>query len=146
MSDHQIAERTKLVNDRLVFHFEDIGCVLQPMSKFEWTTAQLEDPSNLHRPYGWVPPFEGKNGDEFAIFAPYCPSLIAEQTVDLDDGDFDSYLSGIEFITALQIANRNLPWQERERVIEARVWTEGEDTLRLMSAVQMAVLDKMHGS
>ena len=143
MSDHQIAERTKLVNDRLVFHFEDIGCVLQPMSKFEWATAQLEDPSNLHRPYGWVPPFTDEKG---AIFAPYCPSLIAEQTAHLDDGDFESYLSGIEFITALQIANRNLPWQERERVIEERIWAEGKDTLSLMSAVQMAVLDKMHGS
>lgn len=50
------------------------------MTPCQWTTADLPGPSRLHRPYGWVPPYEVDGdpaADRAAVVAPFCPALIA---------------------------------------------------------------------
>lgn len=160
-------DRTELINDRarriterLVTNFLMAAVVPKPMTKFEWaTTAELSDPSNLHRPYGWVSPFTvggphpegcgcsgcvaGDNPE--MILAPFCPTLIAEQTADLDDDIFEKYVDTLEFCTSWHIVHRDLSWEDRERTVDDLLYDTAHGSMELLNAIQMGILDRMTG-
>lgn len=157
MSDRTIEARTGLVNDRFVAHFLDAAVVPRPMTKFEWSTAAFVDPSRLHKPYGWMPPF-GLDGEHptgcacYAcergenvelILAPFCPALIAEQTAHLDDHMLEHYLDAVDYMTSLQIAYRSMAWQERERLIDLALYEAAPGSMEILNEVQMLALDGM---
>jgi hypothetical protein len=139
--------RTMLVHDRLVHSLVDeIGATARPMTRFEWAVADLSDPSNLHKPYGWIPPYEveGDPDDESAtIIAPFCPGLIAEQTRFLYDSPFEEYVDIIDYSMSLQIIHRHLPWPEREAAVDHRMWEEASGSMELQNRIQMRILDTL---
>lgn len=157
MNDRILEARTKIIHDRLVAHFLDAAVVPKPMSKFEWSTADLNDPSRVHKPYGWVPPqkAEGRHPEDCECFAcvrgevvelivaPFCPALIAEQTTGLDDETFHMYLDVIDYTTSLHITYRDLPWEERERTVDDKLYEVAPGSMELLNAVQMGALDRM---
>lgn len=90
------------------------------MTRFEWAVTDLADLSNLHRPYGWIPPYEAEDNpdaDMATVIGPFCPALIAHQTRFLYDKEFIQYPDTIEFSMSLHIIHRHLPWQEREATV-----------------------------
>lgn len=154
---YDVDARSRRVEDRLVAHFREAGVVPVPMSKFEWASPDLSDPSRLHRPYGWVPPCptEGSHPDGCGcsacregrdvelIVAPFCPALIAEQTAALDDATFERYLDVIGYVGSLHIVHRDLPWGERERKVEESLYETAPGSMQLLNQVQMAILDEI---
>ena len=140
--------RAKLVRERLVQCLDhEIGAIARPMTRFEWlATSDLSDPSNLHRPYGWIPPHEvaGAADDDFAtVIAPFCPGLIAEQTRFLLDEAFLHYVDTIEYQLCLHIVHRDLPWQEREALIDKQLWETAPGSMELQNRVQLRILDQL---
>lgn len=149
---NHLSELTDEIRQALVTHFEDMHVIPFVYSRFEWLTKPLDDPNNLHRMYGWLPPKEvpPEEGPEFAgshviVIAPFCPEIIAEQTLHLTAEEHAFYMDTIFVSTALHLAHRDKPLEERERIIEEYMWTEGEDSMRLMNAVQMRALDIIRG-
>jgi len=141
------ADRTTLVRDRLVHCLADeVGAVPRPMARFELAIADLADPSNLHKPYGWVPPCEVEGDAEAesaTVIAPFSPALIAEQTRFLYAADLLLYLDTIEFSMCLHIVHRHLPWAEREAAVDARLWDVAPGSMELQNRVQMRILDSL---
>lgn len=154
-----VTDRTVEVMDRLNAHCLYIGILPAAKIKEQWATADLYDPSNLHRPYGWVPPFHepeiahpeicpcaacaaGANVATFVLR--FCPEIIAEQSVEvgLDDEHFTLYLDVIEYLISMFVLHRDKPWDEREALVDKALWDEAEDSLKLLTSVQMAVLDR----
>lgn len=145
-------ELTDHIRDVLVAHFEEMHVQPYPYSKFEWKANPIPDENNLHHLYGWVPPKQIDSSsdetlkDHDIVIAPFCPEIIAEQTLHLDQDEFAAYMDCLRVQTALHVAHRAKPLAERERIIEEYMWQEGEDSLRLMNAVQMRALDKLLGA
>jgi hypothetical protein len=141
------AQRAKLVRDRLVHCLDhEIGTIARPMTRFEWLTTDLSDPSNLHRPYGWIPPFEllDSPDDETAtVIGPFCPALIAEQTRFLLDEPFVQYIDTIEYQLCLHILHRHLPWQDRESLVDKLLWDTAPGSMELQNRVQLRILDHL---
>lgn len=152
-------DRKKYIHDRFMGNCLTIGVLPMHMTKAEWAKAALPDPSNLHRPYGWVPPFavEGdthqpncpcsgclNQADMDTIYVPFCSELIAEQTilVGLDDDQFHTYIDIVDYSVSMHIIHRLVPWEEREALIDNSLFDEAEDSMRLQNAVQMALLDQ----
>lgn len=150
-----LQERAAAIAARLVDHLHEIGAVPQPMTKFEWMNAKLEDPSNLHRMYGWVPPFvadvshpEGcgctvccAGVDAETVVAPFCPELIAEQSEFLDDDLYDAYMDTIHWSLSMHILYRHMDWQEREIAVDKKLLEIAEDSMQLQNDVQMRILE-----
>lgn len=154
-----LVDRILYVHDRLSEQCLDIGVVPQAMSKDEWDRADLVDPSNLHRRYGWVPPIVGgpdehhpdgcacsacqEGRDPELIIQPFCPELIAEQSLEaeLDDQHFAMYVDVLDYSVSMHIAHRDLPWEQREVMVDKALFDEAEDSMRLQNAVQMRILD-----
>jgi hypothetical protein len=141
------AARTTLVHDRLVHCLADeIGAIAQPLTLFEWMTTDLADPSNLHRPYGWVPPYEidGEPAAEAAtVVAPFCPALIADQTRFLLQREFEQYLDTIEYQLCLHIVHRSLPWQEPEALVDRLLYDTAPGSMELQNRVLLRILDRL---
>ena len=149
--------RTEQVTLRLSSHILDVGILPMYLSKEAWAKAELEDPSNLHKPFGWAPPIAGdpdashpencscyhcSNGDDpEVIWLPFCADIIAEQSAHLDDEQFSNYLDVITWTISMQITYRHLPWEEREALIDKQLVDDAEGSMRLLNEVQMAVLD-----
>lgn len=152
-------QRLQYVTNRLTSHCFELGVLPVVLSRAEWDVATYEDPSNLHKPYGWVPPFEDREArhpeacgcyhcrqghDPQTIYIPFCPDIITEQSLALDDELFENYVDVVEWSFSLQITHRDLPWQEREALIDKLLLDEGEGSMQLQNDVQMASLDRGH--
>lgn len=154
-----LEDRLAYVSHRLTTHLHDIGAVPLTLSKFSWTNATLPDPSNLHRMYGWVPPYVNDSphpaecgcsacadGTEVeTVVAPFSPELIVEQSQSLDDGDFEQYVDTIEWSVSMHITHRDVPWEAREAMVDKTLFDVAEDSMRLQNKVQMLVLDGVRG-
>jgi hypothetical protein len=158
-----LEDRVLYVNDRLSDQCLEIGVIPMVLRLDEWPTAPLKDPSNLHKPYGWVPPYVGDPDDHHdvdcicgacatgedpeMIYAPFCPELIAQQTIDaeLDDESFTMYVDTLDYSFSMDIILRALPWEESEALIDKMLFDEAEDSMRLQNQVQMRILDSAHG-
>lgn len=154
-----LVDRILYVNDRLTEQCLEIGVLPRALTKAHWLTADLNDPSNLHRQYGWVPPIIGgpdehhpagcpcsgcvEGRDPEMITQPFCPELVAEQSfeADLDDQQFEMYVDVLDYSVSMHIIHRDLPWQEREALVDKALFDEAEDSMRLQNVVQMRILD-----
>jgi hypothetical protein len=154
------AERIAYVSHRLTTHLHDIGAVPLTLSKFSWSNATLPDPSNLHRMYGWVPPYTNENvshpedcpcsacadhADVETVVAPFSPELIVDQSRFLDDEHFTMYVDTIEWSVSMHITHRTMPWEEREAFIDKQLFDVAEDSMSLQNDVQMKILDGVNG-
>lgn len=147
--------RIEHVTARLTDMLHDIGCVAQPLSKFEWLNTPLADPSNLHRMYGWVPPFlvDGPHpvpclcsacdagASVETVVGAFSPELIAEQTAFLDDRHFEAYVDTIHWSFSMHILHRHLPWDEKEALVDKAMYDVAEDSMVLQNDVQMFILE-----
>lgn len=153
-----LEDRILYVNERLSEQCLEIGVIPMVLRANQWPTSPLKDPSNLHRPYGWVPAYVGEGVHEIdcgcsaciagvelheTIYAPFCPELIAQQTIDaeLDDQMFLMYVDTLDYSISMHIIHRSLPWEAREAFIDKQLFDEAEDSMRLQNQVQMKILD-----
>jgi hypothetical protein len=155
-----LVDRILYVNDRLGEQCLSIGVIPMILRAEEWIAAPVKDPSNLHKPYGWVPPYVSTDLEEHhpdgckcsacvagldpeTIYAPFCPEIIAQQTIDaeLDDQTFTMYVDTLDYSFSMHVIHRALPWEEREALIDGMLFDEAEDSMRLQNQVQMKILD-----
>lgn len=135
-------DRIDYLAQRLIEHHTEIGSEPVVLSKLGWVNSTYPDPSNLHKAYGWVPPFEREDG---TVVAPFCPSLIVEQSSFLDDASFESYCDTIEWSMSLHVTHRALAWYDREALIDKTLLELAEDSMQLQNRVQMQILDGISG-
>lgn len=123
-------------------HMRSITAVPLPLSRKRWEHEAPTDPMRLHRPFGWMPPFEQVAG--FVVF-PFCAELINEQTQDLSDADFATYLTIILFSCDLHVTHRARPVEDREQLIDRTLYDIAPTAMALLSRVQMSALDTEAG-
>ncbi len=98
----------------------------------EWLRDAPEDETNLHRPYGYVPP----TLDDLH----FCPDIVVAQCADLKDEEFEDYLNVIEIHIYGHITHMND--DDVERVVDRAVYDVAPGSTALMSRVQMQALDR----
>jgi hypothetical protein len=150
-------DRITYTRNRLTEHCLEMGILPVALSLAEWEITNYEDPSNLHKPYGWVPPIVDPHGrhpepclcahcqegaDPETIHLPFCPELIAEQCTTLDDEEFEQYIDVLDWSFSLHVTHRETPWEEREALIDKLLYDAAEDSMALQNGVQMATLDR----
>jgi hypothetical protein len=149
-------DRITYIRDRLTAHCLEMGVLPVVLGELEWKVCDYPDPSNLHKPYGWAPPVTDPDGrhpegcgcshclegnDPEPIYIPFCPEIIAEQCVTLNEEEFEQYIDVLDWSFSLHVTHRDMPWQEREALIDKLLYDEAEGSMSLQNAVQMASLD-----
>ena len=152
---NDINDRTRLIQNRLdeLFLGSAHAAVSAP-DKESWESYPL--PSQYR--YGWLPPVkydEPLAPDALSpvadLMVSYCPEIIAEQTVWLDDDGLDIYLSITETIIlrhmTLMADEPDMSEEERTRRVEEEIIDAlaSTDHLSFYSEVQMRILDETQG-
>lgn len=128
--------RTTLIEERLLRSFVEIGAKPRSLTPGQWALLPAEE-GNSRRMLGWTAPMAENGWD-----TPFCPQLIAESSAGLSDEDLEFYLQAIEYATAKEVVFNHLPAAERIAAADDAMLAIAEDSLRLISEVQLAVLDR----
>lgn len=135
-------QRIGFIRERLETHFghPDMLHDVIVLPDAEWDEKAPADPTNLHRPFGWVPPFEVRVGKgEFW----FCPERIARQTTGLTDKELSAYIDIIQFGGDAHVCHYHVddPWK-RMQIVEARLYDKAPGSFDLLNRVQLAVIDQ----
>ncbi|HVV38345.1 MAG TPA: hypothetical protein VHC63_17180 [Acidimicrobiales bacterium] len=125
--------RLRLVEDRFSEIAEALGLELLFIAPSDWWRAAPADPSNLHRPFGYLP-----TTDLRTLHA--SPELILEQTTGLDEADFDAYLDALEVHVYKHITY--FDEDDVEGLIDRDIYAMAPGSMRLLNAVSMEILDR----
>jgi hypothetical protein len=134
-----MADRIAVISERLEKFYRSTYSVPVVVPLERWDSDAPPDPTRLHRPFGFSPPYEvaGFVARRFA----FCPELIAAQTSDLGDVGLHEYLDYIEYHSSLHLAHAGMDVYELEEVIDRVVADSAIGTLCLVNEVQMRCLD-----
>lgn len=108
-----------------------------------WDEVAGDDPTNLHRPFGFFGPSVG--GPRLVVH--FCAERIAEQSLFLDDEDAGRYLSYVEAHMHMHISHLEevlsgfYTIKELEGVIDRTLSDSVPRMVEIANAVQMRALD-----
>lgn len=131
-------DRVDLITRRFTEHFEDIGAVPIPKTLTEW--EEVEPRTNLRISLGFRRPTPDTDG--VAIF---CPELVARQTEHLDDDELTQYLDAVQWTVDLETTLYEHDLEEATQMADAALAEKAPGSLRLLTEVQMAWLDRSSG-
>lgn len=133
--------RAELIKTRLDDHFmKEVEAAVSTPDAELWRT--LVDQLGPQAMFGWSWPIAH---DDPPILVPYCPEIIDEQTADLNETDFVSYLEIIEWVVDTHITM----WETesdpvvRTALIEDELGEQFPSKLNVWMQVRLAVLDRM---
>ncbi len=140
--------RSEIIDKYFADHCARIEIVCSPQDQEEFATLG-EDPNNLYRPYGWLPPvfvwYTAEDGlDHRIITFIYCNEIMTHQMEKLSDDHFKQYLDVIHYYLNLHIVYCETPVAQRDKMIEAELWNVGPGSLVFLNHFQMAVLDSVN--
>lgn len=115
-----------------------VGGIALPLTPERWEAEAPEDPSNLHRPFGWMPPYQRAPG---LFVLRFCPTIIEAQTAHLDDTQLEEYLNVLSFSADLHITHWERPPEDRERLIDRTLYDIAPGSMQLLNDVQMRAMD-----
>ncbi len=133
-----MSDRTESIETYFREAMSRVGAIGLPLTPERWEAEAPEDPSNLHRPFGWMPPYQRAPG--LFVFR-FCPTLIASQTAHLDDKALTEYLEAVSFCADLHITHWELSDDDREALITRALYDIASGSLALLGDVQMRALD-----
>jgi hypothetical protein len=124
---HAIAEK----------RFEDLTKELEMEAFFwprrDWFDEAPEDPTNLHRPFGYILTTDG-----FRLH--FCVELVVAQSADLTDREFEAYLDVIDVHLCKHISH--LDADDLEADVDNAIYEMAPGSLRLLNEVSMRALDR----
>jgi hypothetical protein len=134
--------------DTIVARLEEMAADFAVLDTYDdaehWWEDAPADPTNLHRPFGFVPPIP--DGLTTTLIWPVCPEIITEQTAHLNDRDLEGYLVTLGMHAGLHVGVDVAGGEETPYEIEAmvdRVTYEMSPVIAAMvNEVQMRVLDR----
>jgi len=135
-------DRAEQLRQHFLDHYrpEDFHTTVVTVPEADWDATAPADPTNLHRPFGWVPPFEVEIGKAIFMFS---PELIARQTAALTDVEFQQLIDVIQFMADGHLIHSFLDDPtERTRLVEQQLHTTAPGSFQLLSRVQMLILDQ----
>lgn len=130
--------RTEHVLNRFTAHYEAIGAVPVVLSQKEWEA--IEPKSNLRVALGFLRPTPAS--DAKALF---CPELVVAQTEHLSDEELEFYLDAIQWTVDHETTLHEYDLDEATERADAALAETAPGSLRLMTEVQMAWLDRSRG-
>lgn len=123
---------TASIADIITEHGDYIGAEYRFLPPDEFTESFGDFPTAR---YGWTFP-------EIGFF---CPEMIAAQTATMSTSEVSDYLTAILWMCDRHIYEAyhqpHMSVGDRHRMIESELYQKGPDSLRLMSAVELAALD-----
>lgn len=140
--------RSELIDN--YFHDHCASIEITRSSQNRETFAILgDDPNNLYRPYGWLPPsfvwYAADDDLEYRMFTfTYCKEIILEQVRKLSDSELLRYLDVIHYYVNLHITYCETPVALRDKIIEEELWKVAPGSMMFLNQVQMAVLDTIN--
>lgn len=137
--DNQTVNRTELITNVLLdWRAEHVE--IRDIDKADWDATVASDPTNLHKPFGFMPPIEDAEG----TFMVVSTEIIDEQTRQLDDDQLTDYVGTLMFHCNLHLTNaeryEGRDPMEIERMIEVTILSIEPVTAQMVSEVQMAAL------
>lgn len=134
--------RLTQVMDVVVDHLDEIGAQVVVMAAEDWPGDQG---AHLRSPLGFTTP--APVDDQRSAWVSYVsPELIAEQTAHLSDANFRDYLIAILYCLDVEVSLYDKGFaddsQGRTDKVDADLAEMAPGSLRLMTDVQMAWLDK----
>lgn len=135
-----LAERTQYVNDRFDDTFRvraQMAVAMPPREDWE------EMPLGPEHQYGWIPPIH-LTEDEPRLMISVCPEIIAEQTMFLEDAEFEQYVRFIIFLIGrhIQWFDQGLSYRDLQNKFEEELLEKAERPFRFWSEVQLEILDR----
>lgn len=115
--------------------FKRMRCGFAPMDKEAWEAMGLGHEFG----FGWLPPMKVEHG----VIVSFCADVIAEQTAELDDVDFETYVGTIE-----HRISRHVQWIDeldldaRRIKVENELYEKAPAAFELISEVESAALAK----
>lgn len=116
--------------------------VAEFIDRSEWVDVG-DDPTGLHKPFGFMP----QRTDGPRLLVQFCPELIAEQSLHLEDADFTRYLQFIEGHVHMHVSHTPETMtgfydaDELEGVIDRTLTELAPRLVALANQVQMRSLD-----
>lgn len=132
-----MSSRTETIQKYFEGHMKRCATLAVPLSTRHWCFEAPED--RVHRPYGWLPPYQTARGT--FVFR-FCPEVIDAQTSHLDEDALEEYLEVLVFSADLHITQWERPIEERDRLIDRTLYDIGPGSMRLLNEVQMKALDE----
>lgn len=130
--------RTQSIHNRFATQCQDLPAVLETFDAATWATLVHDDPTNLHRPFGFAVPFRR----DAEVIVQVCPELVALQSAELDDETFTDYLNALEWHIDVHIVHLDLPIAEAEEIVDRRLAEDALGSMALMNSVQARALDQ----
>lgn len=124
--------RTEQAIEQFTTIATDLTLELRLHTADEWFADAGPDESNLHRPFGFLPP----TLDTLDLSA----EVIVEQCRGLSDDDFGHYLNALDVHICGHITHFENP--DAERIIDRALYDLAPDAAALLSEVQMQALDR----
>lgn len=134
-----IDARRKVILCRLAEHImHDLGCAAVTPSKESWTIYNLDAPYR----FGWMPPFHMDEDEPLLLMVSFCPELIAETTMWLDDESLGVYLDCIEACIDGMVAQPESDPSVAYNRVQNMIYEVSPASLELVSQVEAKALDE----
>jgi hypothetical protein len=117
------------------------AAVLQPGV---WADLADLDPTQLHHPYGWIPPTLQCWVAPRTVLC--CPEIIEQQTSGMPAEQRASYLVALAVSADIHHRFESLPSAERIAAVDDVLYDQFPDLLRTLTDVSMAALDELRAS
>jgi hypothetical protein len=136
-----LTKRLQQITKRLGEHFAhpQMFCAVHTLSDAAWDSEAPPDFTNLHRPFGWVPPFEREVG---AAEFWFCPERIERQTASLNFDELNAYLDIILFTGDTHVIHFFEEPERRIRIAEDELMKRAPGSYDLLNRIQMSILDE----
>ncbi len=131
-------DRLSHITDRFTAHFHEIGATPVVMARWEW--AEMPDQTNLRVSLGF------RRVDVSDHLARFCSELAAAQTEHLAERDFHAYLDAIQYTVDFETERADLDLEAATAAADAALSDLKPGSLRLMTEVQMAWIDRQAGA
>jgi len=116
-----------------------VGCIAIPLNSDRWEAEVPAEPSGVHRPYGWMPPYQ--RVPQLFVFR-FCPTIIDSQTAHLSDDRMEEYLDAVAFVSDLHITNWERSDDERNRLVDRVLYDVAPGSFTLLTEVQMKSMEE----
>lgn len=124
--------RTDIAREQLTVLANDMTIELVVYDSEAWKALAILDPSNLHQPFGFLPPTPQSLSVSLDVIVNQCDYL--------SDDDFGHYLNALD----VHICGHIEHWgkDDVEEIIDRNLYDLAAGSVSLMSEVQMKALDR----
>lgn len=136
---NDLTSRRVAIMNRLSAHIlNDLRCATVTPSKRSWTLFDLAGPYR----FGWMPPVTIGDSEPPLLLISFCPDLLAETTMWLDDDALDTYLTATEAFLDAMVAWPKGPPSQVYAQVQNSLYETSPGVLDLVSQVEMRALDE----